>query len=1341
MEAAGFAVGIAGLAGLFSACLEAVNRAQSYRSFASDAKALDLQFTATKVRLENWGRAVGILDLAQAANGADNAPRHHPALDNVQIQKAALDVFGFVKEICESAGAGKLRLGAVDPSQPPDPLRELGNSSKRKLAWAMGGKLRRTEQIELFKELVQTLYNLVPPDDYEAGAPIVTAWSAEFSQIVARLEAQARRDVHAWLRHVPGERYRDSLQRRLEGTCLWILQEEQFLQWKSHDLTSDSKILWIHGPAGFGKTILCANMVQHLTTELDTPTAHFFFSSEAGSRDDPFLAVRCWVSQVISCNEEAFRLALQHQESDKDPSATRHTIMELFEALIRLIPGCTFVLDGLDECTTIDGDAQNCVVTFLGAVTDAIASTETRLLVVSRFLAGIQHSLQGKDPSKLLEIKLRPNDVEADIIAYSRDIVDKKLRNKPAALRSSLCDTIVKRCEGQFLWIRLQGESLRRGMSKKQLEETVKDTPTDLERIYDHSWTMITQLKDGDKNRAFSLLRWAAFAERPLSIDEVAEAILVEESHALDIHDLCDIDNDYVDTEIVGLCGSLLEIDMETDESLPSRWTLHLPHFTVREFLAGRLPTPGWIMSANLQPSPEMLHHALLSEVCLRYISLPKVWTLPWAPESRIAGISFRSYATDTWHWHMKSGVPSDSRLMELAMEFFRLDNPSWVAWSALKMATGAQLAGEESTEKSSPFMRPIQYALYLDMPDLAVSLVRSSGCEPEDLDATVESAFRDACRSGLTSVMRAMIERGADATSIGDDGWSPLHLVAGNGHVDAARLLLANNTDARVMTKAGTPLHQAARSGSVDMVKLLLENHAAATINSIAGHEGAGITPLHVVCAKGNVDIARLLLSHGADPSISTSKNMDAINLAATLGHPGVVQLLMENDVEHRGFSDDSRELQLAAAAAGGNLALVSSLLEMGADATAVVGSYRISPLQQAALNGHEHVMATLIANGADVNGVDPDGCTMLMAAVTSGQPEAVRLLLDHGVDVNNDNAEAMTDRNPRWTTLSWAIIKGHYAIAELLLKYGANYETANTDGSMPLGLAVKHGRLDVIRLLLEDKVDPNTVDGRGCSPLRYAVALGHMAAIEMLLHHKADPNAVDELGFSPIRHAARFGAESVINVLLHHGASMETDNSPLFVAAWTGRAAVVRLLLQASATPSSLVNCCDYLGRSPLFYASKAGRLSVVQLLLETGAEQDAMDWKGWTPLSAAVHCGHSKVASILRDCKDGPDEREKLPQDEDDDGSIEVTETRTDTDPTLCFCDACLLDISPTDGQACAMCASVGFFLCAGCYGAAIGCPYPSHEFWPKTVGRVEFAEADELLMKEKSPMDMI
>ncbi|KAH7349771.1 hypothetical protein B0T11DRAFT_134642 [Plectosphaerella cucumerina] len=109
-------------------------------------------------------------------------------------------------------------------------------------------------------------------------------------------------------------------------------------------------------------------------------------------------------------------------------------------------------------------------------------------------------------------------------------------------------------------------------MSKKQLEETVKDTPTNLDIVYEHNWKMITKLKDTDKNRAFALLRWAVFAVRPVEVHKVVEAILIEETHECDVDDLFDdINKAYVDTEIVGLYGSLLEVKNDLDPSSPGR--------------------------------------------------------------------------------------------------------------------------------------------------------------------------------------------------------------------------------------------------------------------------------------------------------------------------------------------------------------------------------------------------------------------------------------------------------------------------------------------------------------------------------------------------------------------------------------------------------------------------------------------------------------------------------------------------------------------------------------------------------------------------------------------------
>jgi hypothetical protein len=168
-----------------------------------------------------------------------------------------------------------------------------------------------------------------------------------------------RRDLHSWLGHCStNERYQDSLQERVDGTCNWILDRSSFQKWLSHGASVGPKLLWINGPAGFGKTILCAHITEHLLSSLGTPVVHFFFSSDSDSRKDPYMALRSWISQIVSRHEIAFEHVRQRLDSTSNPLATRATIITLFRQLLYVIPGCTFIADGLDECTYLENSSM-----------------------------------------------------------------------------------------------------------------------------------------------------------------------------------------------------------------------------------------------------------------------------------------------------------------------------------------------------------------------------------------------------------------------------------------------------------------------------------------------------------------------------------------------------------------------------------------------------------------------------------------------------------------------------------------------------------------------------------------------------------------------------------------------------------------------------------------------------------------------------------------------------------------------------------------------------------------------------------------------------------------------
>ena len=174
MEAAGLAIGIAGLAGLFSAGLNIIDKVDSYRDFPFESQVLFAQFDADKLRFRQWGPRVGIVASTQQEH-------HHKALDDpavnsvvVQILKSIKEIDGDTENLSENDQL-QSRPGGSKPSRHVRLEKFRGATSrKNRFSWAARDKLRFLSLIESFAGLVQRLYDLVPPDGSEAmGQPIM----------------------------------------------------------------------------------------------------------------------------------------------------------------------------------------------------------------------------------------------------------------------------------------------------------------------------------------------------------------------------------------------------------------------------------------------------------------------------------------------------------------------------------------------------------------------------------------------------------------------------------------------------------------------------------------------------------------------------------------------------------------------------------------------------------------------------------------------------------------------------------------------------------------------------------------------------------------------------------------------------------------------------------------------------------------------------------------------------------------------------------------------------------------------------------------------------------------
>lgn len=185
-------------------------------------------------------------------------------------------------------------------------------------------------------------------------------------------------------------------------------------------------------------------------------------------------------------------------------------------------------------------------------------------------------------------------------------------------------------------------------------------------------------------------------------------------------------------------------------------------------------------------------------------------------------------------------------------------------------------------------------------------------------------------------------------------------------------------------------------------------------------------------------------------------------------------------------------------------------------------------------------------------------------------------------------------------------AVTKGEVSRVKALVEETPSLAAARNESgvSAPL-LALYHRKREIGELLvgLKEKQEPLDVFE--------AAAFGKTARLEAILDE--EPGLVDAFaadGFFPLGLAAFFGREPAVRLLLARGANLHlTARNPMRVAAIhaasaEGGFAIARLLIEAGAD----VNAVQQAGFTPLHAAAMTGQLELAKLLLERGADPRA-------------------------------------------------------------------------------------------------------------------------------------
>lgn len=133
------------------------------------------------------------------------------------------------------------------------------------------------------------------------------------------------------------------------------------------------------------------------------------------------------------------------------------------------------------------------------------------------------------------------------------------------------------------------------------------------------------------------------------------------------------------------------------------------------------------------------------------------------------------------------------------------------------------------------------------------------------------------------------------------------------------------------------------------------------------------------------------------------------------------------------------------------------------------------------------------LIEHGAEVNVPTDNDDSPILRTAQSGDLAKLRMLLDAGADPNTKIAG-----HP---VLFWIATSQHHETARLLIEYGADVNLPNALGDRPISAAAPSRWPEMLRVLLRANPDVTTPDHHGTTPLEAAINYGRVEAVQMLL------------------------------------------------------------------------------------------------------------------------------------------------------------------------------------------------------------------------------------------------
>jgi ankyrin repeat protein len=569
--------------------------------------------------------------------------------------------------------------------------------------------------------------------------------------------------------------------------------------------------------------------------------------------------------------------------------------------------------------------------------------------------------------------------------------------------------------------VALQLDVLLNCPSVASIKRVLEMLPRTLDNFYDRA---LQDISEPHQRFAAVALQWLAFSARPLSLSELAEAIVIrpEEDPSFNHDERLMDEFQIVEFLPAGLVRKVYRRQPWTDGRWLSRSEevafIEFAHFSVLEYLKSGRMDPKLRATYQVQ---EQAAHTMIAASCFSYM-------LYVGKQEQALVAEMSKLLNDNLGSQSESIIDKEYRdnwkaLCQQLDEHYVLSAYANRAWQYHI----SRLEADTSMFSLESFLRNLSTQPSNAVPFFPENIEKLS---VNFLDVTGNSWIvwcccfnvneRDIPHYSEGSLVPYVFNLGPPLIAERREKIHPVTWVSYLGLSKVLTLLLRENFPVLSVVERtfvlGSPLHAASYGNNLQTVKLLVLMDA-----DLNERGGRGRTPLRAACSNGSLEMVRLLVEVGAD---------------------------VNHTIEYDGFGT-----ALGTSCYCGHLEIVQFLIDSGADVNALPhSSYYVTALSAACYGASKKVLdiaRLLIDSGADLDVTWGDGYgSPLTAACTRGSQGLVRLLLESGANVKGDTA-----------ALEMAICHCEISDIILLLEYGASIGSKE-DSESPYQTAMKNYR-----------------------------------------------------------------------------------------------------------------------------------------------------------------------------------------------------------------------------------------------------------------------------------------